>query len=90
MVSVHQKTVVFRATDRIVKHSSFVDLCASAVGLSNAAVVEIWLLKEHRIVKTAAASLGRQEVVVKFCTKGETITETDVGILRYKVSSIFW
>lgn len=62
------------------KHSSFVDLCKEALGTESdsVSVVELWLLKEKKIVK---ANKGNQEIV-KFCEKGETLTETDIGILR--------
>ena len=83
MVTEHQKTVEFQSTDRVLKYSSFVELCKAAVGVDNVSVVEMWLLKENRIVK-ASTTQGNQEIV-KFCTKGETITETDIGILRYSI-----
>ena len=56
-------------------------MCKSAVGVDNVSVVEMWLLRENRIAK-APTPQGDQDIV-KFCTKGETITETDRGILRY-------
>ena len=82
VIAEHQKTVEFQSTDRVIKHSSFVDLCTTVVGVDNVSVVEMWLLKENRIVKATTTAQGEQEIV-KFCTKGDTITETDVGILRY-------
>ena len=59
------------------------DLCKTAVSVDNVSVVEMWLLKENRIAK-ATTPQGDQEII-KFCTKGDTVTETDVGILRYDV-----
>ena len=59
------------------------DLCKTAVGVDNVSTVEMWLLKENRIAK-ATTPQGDQEII-KFCTKGDAITETDIGILRYNV-----
>lgn len=83
VVAEHQKTVEFQSTDRVLKHSSFVDLCKTAAGVDNVSVLEMWLLKEKRIVK-ATTPQGDQEIV-KFCMKGDSITETDRGILRYNI-----
>ena len=71
----------YLSTDRVMKHSTFVDLCKKVVGTApdTVSVVELWLLKDKAIVK---AKQENQEIV-KFCQKGETLMETDVGILRY-------
>ena len=80
VVAEHQKTVEYCSTDRVMSYSSFVDICKKAAGMDgeSLAAIELWLLKERRIVKVAD---GRREVV-KFCEKGESVTETDIGILR--------
>lgn len=76
-----QKTVEYQSTDRVMKHSTFVDLCKKVVGTEpdTVSVVELWLLKEKMIVNVKQEN----QEIVKFCQKGETLTETDVGILRY-------
>ena len=76
----------YQSTDRVMKYRNFVDLCKKVVGAEpdTMSVVELWLLKEKMIVK---AKQEKQEIV-KFCQKGETLTETDVGILRYVVIQI--
>ena len=57
------------------------ELCKAAVGMDNVSMVEMWLLKKNRIVKTSTTQSDQE--IVKFCTNGDTITETDIGILRY-------
>ena len=76
------KTVQYKSTDNVMKHSSFVELCRRAIGSespANVSVVELWLLKEKKIAK---AMWGNRDVI-KFCEKREAITNTDREILRY-------
>ena len=70
----------YQSTDRIMKHSSFIAICkeATSTETDSVAAIEEWLLYERRIAK---ATDGKREVV-KFCEKGESITETDIGIMR--------
>ena len=81
MVAEQQKTVEYRSTDRVMKHSNFVELCKTIAGTEaeNLSVLEVWLIKEKKIAK---AKWGNQEIV-KFCERGETITDSDLEILRY-------
>ena len=90
VVAEHQKRVEFQSTDRVLKHSSFVDLCKTAIGVDNVSTVEMWLLKENRIAKATATTPQGDQEIVKFCTKGDAITETDIGILRYNVHIAFF
>ena len=47
----HSKTVQYRSTDRLLKHSDFVALCEKVISKEYTGVVEQYLCKEHAIVR---------------------------------------
>lgn len=89
VISEHKKTVQYKSTDMVMKEEEFVNICKKVVTTDVVKLVEITLIQENRVGKV---STDTEHSVVKFappgdCRKPVTITEVDIGIVRYMAYS---
>lgn len=85
MVAEHRKTVQYKSTDMVMQENEFVNICQKIVSTEVIKLVELVLVQENKVGKQLT-EMGYN--VVKFapvgdCPKSVTITEVDIGIIRY-------
>lgn len=84
MMDTHQKTVLYKSTDNIMKYNDFASLC-SRYDAALTPVLAQQLLRNGQLAR-ATAEAGYE--VVKLSPvrdKGLKVTDMDMGILRYVV-----
>lgn len=81
----HQKTVLYKCTDSIMKYSDFKNLCSKCDAAVTPALTSVLAQQLIRSSQLARATLEDGQEVVKLSLvkdKGIKVTDMDIGILR--------